>query len=125
MGSTGNLRRRILIVEDDEDIANSIRYNLEREGAFDVRIAKTGEEGLKEIQREVPALILLDLNLPLMSGFEICRRLRRDDETSRVPIVILTARTDESDRVLGLQLDVNLPLMSGFEICRRLRRDEE
>jgi two-component system, OmpR family, alkaline phosphatase synthesis response regulator PhoP len=115
-------RRRILIVEDDEDIANSIRYNLEREGMFDVRLAGTGEEGLKEIQRELPALILLDLNLPLMSGFEICRRLRREEETARVPILILTARTDESDRVLGLQLGADDYVVKPFSMRELVAR---
>jgi DNA-binding response OmpR family regulator len=115
-------KRRILIVEDDEDIANSIRYNLEREGMFDVRLAGTGEEGLKEIQREVPALILLDLNLPLMSGFEICRRLRREEETARVPILILTARTDESDRVLGLQLGADDYVVKPFSMRELVAR---
>src|SRR5688572_19970938 len=84
--------KRVLIVEDDEDIANSIRYNLERESGFDVRVAPTGEDGLKEILREAPALVLLDISLPLMSGFELCRRLRRDAETSKIPIIVLTAR---------------------------------
>jgi two-component system, OmpR family, alkaline phosphatase synthesis response regulator PhoP len=115
-------RRRILIVEDDEDIANSIRYNLEREGSFDVRVAGTGEEGLKEIDRELPALILLDLNLPLMSGFEICRRLRREEETARVPILILTARTDESDRVLGLQLGADDYVVKPFSMRELVAR---
>jgi two-component system, OmpR family, alkaline phosphatase synthesis response regulator PhoP len=119
---TGNLRRRILIVEDDEDIANSIRYNLEREATFEVRIAATGEEGLKEIQRSAPALILLDVNLPLMSGFELCRRLRRDDETSKIPVVVLTARTDESDRVLGLQLGADDYVVKPFSMRELVAR---
>lgn len=119
---TGNLRRRILIVEDDEDIANSIKYNLEREGTFEVRLAGTGEDGLKEIQRAAPALILLDVNLPLMSGFELCRRLRRDEETSRIPIVVLTARTDESDRVLGLQLGADDYVVKPFSMRELVAR---
>ena len=119
---TGNLRRRILIIEDDEDIANSIRYNLEREGAFEVRVANTGEDGLKEITRQAPALILLDINLPLMSGFELCRRLRRDEETSRIPILVLTARTDESDRVLGLQLGADDYVVKPFSMRELLAR---
>jgi two-component system alkaline phosphatase synthesis response regulator PhoP len=119
---TGNLRRRILIVEDDEDIANSIKYNLEREGTFEVRIAGTGEDGLKEIQRAAPALILLDVNLPLMSGFELCRRLRRDEETSRIPVVVLTARTDESDRVLGLQLGADDYVVKPFSMRELVAR---
>ena len=119
---TGNLRRRVLIIEDDEDIANSIKYNLEREGTFEVRVAGTGEEGLKEIQKAAPALVLLDINLPLMSGFELCRRLRRDEETSRIPVVVLTARTDESDRVLGLQLGADDYVVKPFSMRELVAR---
>lgn len=95
--------RSIVIVEDDEDIADSIRYNLERE-SFRVRIAATGEEALNLILERPPSLVLLDLNLPHMSGFEMCRRLRAEAATARMPILILTARTDESDKVLGLNI---------------------
>ncbi|HET9530130.1 MAG TPA: response regulator transcription factor [Blastocatellia bacterium] len=95
--------RSIVIVEDDEDIADSVRYNLEREG-FRVRIAASGEEALALIFDRPPSLVLLDLNLPHMSGFEICRRLREEAVTARVPVLILTARADESDKVLGLNL---------------------
>jgi two-component system, OmpR family, alkaline phosphatase synthesis response regulator PhoP len=116
------VRRRILIIEDDEDIANSIRYNLEREGTFNVSIAGTGEEGLKEILRDPPALVLLDINLPLMSGFELCRRLRRDEEQARIPIVLLTARTDESDRVLGLQLGADDYVVKPFSMRELIAR---
>jgi len=93
----------VVIVEDDEDIADSIRYNLEREG-FRVRVAATGENALEVIIDRPPSLVLLDLNLPQMSGLEICRRLRAEATTSRVPILMLTARADESDKVLGLNL---------------------
>jgi len=96
-------QRSIVIVEDDEDIADSIRYNLEREG-FRVRVAMTGEDALNLILARPPNLILLDLNLPHMSGFEMCRRLRAEAITARVPILILTARTDEADKVLGLNI---------------------
>jgi two-component system, OmpR family, alkaline phosphatase synthesis response regulator PhoP len=95
--------RSIVIVEDDEDIADSIRYNLERE-SFRVRVAATGEEALNLILERPPSLVLLDLNLPHMSGFEMCRRLRAEAATARMPILILTARTDESDKVLGLNI---------------------
>jgi DNA-binding response OmpR family regulator len=95
--------RGILIVEDDEDIADSIRYNLEREG-FRVRVATTGEDALDLISTGPPNLILLDLSLPHMSGFEICRRLRAEMPTAQIPIIMLTARADESDKVLGLNM---------------------
>ena len=104
VASTEESRQRsIVIVEDDEDIADSIRYNLEREG-FRVRVATTGEDALNLILARPPNLILLDLNLPHMSGFEMCRRLRAEAITARVPILILTARTDEADKVLGLNI---------------------
>src|SRR5215470_8247039 len=73
--------RTVVIVEDDEDIADSIRYNLEREG-FRVRIATTGEDALSLILERPPSLVLLDLNLPRMSGFEICTRLRAESATA-------------------------------------------
>ena len=102
-GNEESRQRSIVIVEDDEDIADSIRYNLEREG-FRVRVAMTGEDALNLILARPPNLILLDLNLPHMSGFEMCRRLRAEAITARVPILILTARTDEADKVLGLNI---------------------
>ena len=95
--------RSIIVVEDDEDIADSIRYNLEREG-FRVRVAVTGEDALNLILSGPPSLILLDLNLPGMNGFEICRRLRAESQTAKIPIVMLTARADETDKVLGLNM---------------------
>jgi DNA-binding response OmpR family regulator len=115
--------RSIIIVEDDEDIGDSIRYNLEREG-FRVRVAQTGEQALRLILDRPPDLILLDLNLPHMSGFEICRRLRAEPATARVPIVILTARTDESDKVLGLELGADDYVTKPFglrELVARIR----
>lgn len=115
--------RSIVIVEDDEDIADSIRYNLEREG-FRVRIAGTGEQAINLILDRPPDIVLLDLNLPGMSGLEICRRLRAESSTSRLPIVILTARADESDKVLGLELGADDYITKPFgmrELVARIR----
>src|SRR5256885_15625519 len=97
--------RPVLIIEDDADIAEGLKYNLEREGLSTV-IASTGEQGLVEAlnQRNPPVLIILDLMLPAMSGTELCRRLRREPQTRRTPILMLTARTSETDRVAGLDL---------------------
>ena len=113
--------RSIVIVEDDEDIADSIRYNLEREG-FRVRVATTGEDALNLILDRPPNLILLDLNLPHMSGFEMCRRLRSESITARVPILILTARTDESDKVLGLNLGADDYITKPFSMRELMAR---
>jgi DNA-binding response OmpR family regulator len=113
--------RTIVIVEDDEDIADSIRYNLEREG-FRVRVATTGEAALNLILDRPPNMILLDLNLPHMSGFEMCRRLRSESITARVPILILTARTDESDKVLGLNLGADDYITKPFSMRELMAR---
>lgn len=113
--------RSIVIVEDDEDIADSIRYNLEREG-FRVRVAATGEDAINLILDRPPNLILLDLNLPHMSGFEMCRRLRSESITARVPILILTARTDESDKVLGLNLGADDYITKPFSMRELMAR---
>src|SRR5262245_61608407 len=128
------MKPNILIIEDDPDIAESIRYNLEREGTFTAHVALTGEEGLNialckgqpgqtvqsgpagqpgqtgpsrrpgESGGHSPNLIILDLNLPGMNGFELCRRFRTEELTRRTPIIILTARTEENDKVRGLDL---------------------
>jgi DNA-binding response OmpR family regulator len=113
--------RNVVIVEDDEDIADSIRYNLEREG-FRVRVAATGEDALNVILDRPPNLILLDLNLPHMSGFEMCRRLRGESATARVPILILTARTDESDKVLGLNIGADDYITKPFSMRELVAR---
>src|SRR5437588_3227784 len=113
--------RSIIIVEDDEDIADSIRYNLEREG-FRIRIAATGEDALDLILKGPPNLILLDLNLPGMSGFEICRRLREESATARVPILMLTARADETDKVLGLNIGADDYITKPFSMRELVAR---
>ena len=122
VANTEQLRSRsIVIVEDDEDIADSIRYNLDREG-FRVRVAPSGEDALGLILDRPPNLILLDLNLPHMSGFEICRRLRAEAATARVPILILTARTGEADKVLGLNLGADDYITKPFSMRELLAR---
>src|SRR5713101_6870419 len=113
--------RNIIIVEDDEDIADSIRYNLEREG-FRVRVAVTGEDALSLILNGPPSLILLDLNLPGMSGFEICRRLRAEPSTATIPILMLTARADETDKVLGLNLGADDYITKPFSMRELVAR---
>ena len=95
--------RKILIVEDEEDIRSLVRYNLEAEG-FRVVDASDGEHGLRQADTERPALIILDLMLPGLSGLEVCRLLRAQEDTAPVPILILTARAAELDRVLGLEM---------------------
>jgi len=96
------MKPRILLIEDDIHLTELIRYNLEREG-FEMVLATDGEEGLLMAEEQPPDLILLDWMLPNLSGIEICRRLRRGEDTANLPIVMLTARTEEGDRVRGLE----------------------
>ena len=93
--------RRIALVEDDADIADVLRYNLQREG-FEVEVHGRGDAALTAIRRRPPDLLLLDLMLPGLDGLELCRLLKRDQKTSSVPVIMLTARGDETDRIVGL-----------------------
>jgi len=95
--------KRILIIEDDRDIVELVRYNLANEG-FQVSSANDGSTGLSTLKKTPPDLLLLDLMLPKLSGLEICREIRRDDSLNRLPILMLTARGEEADRVVGLEM---------------------
>ena len=92
---------RVLLIEDDENLTELVTYNLQREG-LEIASVGDGEEGLLVAQETPPDLILLDWMLPNLSGIEICRRLRRSKETANIPIIMLTARTEEDDRIRGL-----------------------
>ena len=96
-------RERILVIEDEPDIAEVLQYNLEKEG-FDVETARRGDTGFDAVRRDSPDLVLLDLLLPGIDGLELTRMLKRDPLTSRLPIVMLTARGEEVDRIVGLEL---------------------
>ncbi len=95
-------KERVLIIEDELNIIELVAYNLEKEGWL-VSKAQTGEEGLEKIEEEHPDIILLDLMLPGIDGMEICRRTRQNKLTKDIPIIILTAKAEEADRVLGLE----------------------
>src|SRR5215813_1511111 len=115
--------RPVLIIEDDADIAEGLKYNLEREGLSTV-IAATGEQGLVEAlnQRNPPVLIILDLMLPSMNGSELCRRLRREPQTRRTPILMVTAKSSESDRVAGLDLGADDYITKPFSVRELMAR---
>jgi DNA-binding response OmpR family regulator len=117
------MARPVLIIEDDPDICESLKYNFEREGLSTVT-AVTGEAGLAAAlnEREPPALIVLDLMLPGMSGTELCRRLRREPATRRTPIIMLTAKASESDRVTGLDLGADDYITKPFSVRELLAR---
>jgi two-component system phosphate regulon response regulator PhoB len=91
----------ILVVEDEDALATLLQYNLDKEG-YEVVVASDGEEALTLVSEKLPDLVVLDWMLPKVSGIEVCRRLRQRSESRNVPIIMLTARGEESDRIRGL-----------------------
>lgn len=115
--------RRIALVEDDPDIAEVLRYNLDREG-FEVESFSRGDLALTGIRRRAPDLVLLDLMLPGIDGLEICRLLKREPKTAGIPIIMLTARGEETDRIVGLELGADDYIPKPFsprEVVLRIR----
>lgn len=116
---------QILIVEDDSDIAESLQYNFRREGFLPI-IAESGEKGLRLAlnEKNPPSIIILDLMLPGMSGLELCRRLRRESLTEKTPIIMLTAKASENDKITGLDLGADDYIVKPFsvkEVVARVR----
>jgi two-component system phosphate regulon response regulator PhoB len=128
----------ILVVEDESSIAEVLEYNLRREG-YEVRVAERGDAALSSIRTQPPSLVILDLMLPGLDGLDVLREVRRDRATRQLPIVVLTARTEEVDRIVGLELGADDYIPKPFSprevvlrvkaILRRLdssdRRDDE
>ena len=115
-------KAKIFIVEDEPSIVQLVKYNLEKEN-FKVLVSNNGEEGLQEIKKTEPDLILLDWMLPDLSGIDICKALRKDTKFKNVPIIMLTARSQEEDKVLGLNVgaDDYLPKpFSNLELIARV-----
>ena len=106
-------REHILIIEDEEDIQELLQYNLSKEG-FRTIGALSGEDGLKKIRKERIDLIVLDLMLPGMDGLDVCRRLKKDDKTQNIPIVMVTAKGEEADVVTGLELGADDYIVKPF-----------
>jgi two-component system, OmpR family, alkaline phosphatase synthesis response regulator PhoP len=122
--------KKILIVEDETDLVKLLKYNLEKEG-FRVNYATDGSIALAEARRDPPDLVILDVMLPGLNGLEICRQLRRNDRFARTPVLILSARGEEADRVVGLEIGaddyVTKPFSTREMIARvraLLRRNE-
>jgi two-component system, OmpR family, phosphate regulon response regulator PhoB len=117
------MKPRILVIEDEPALVEMLRYNLEKEG-FDVATALDGEEGLAAVSEAKPDLILLDWMLPHMSGLEFCRQLRRGRETQTIPVIMLTARGEENDRVRALDVGADDYVTKPFspnELSARIR----
>src|SRR5215467_8624701 len=115
---------RILVVEDEADIAGLIKHALERSGEAKVDIVPSGDAALKAVNGNPPDLVILDLNLPVIDGVEVCRLMRARLTTASLPIIILTARTSESDRVAGLDLGADDYVTKPFslrELTARVR----
>jgi len=114
---------RVLIVEDEPDIRELVVHHLKREG-YQVSAAASGEEALRQVREAPPDLVLLDLMMPAMNGLEVCRRLRQDPATATLPIVMLTAKGDEVDRVIGLEIGADDYVVKPFspkELLARVR----
>ena len=114
---------RVLIVEDEPDIRDLLAFHLEREG-YHVTRSRSGADALRQVRARPPDLILLDLMLPELGGLVVCRRLRQDPRTASVPIVMLTARGEEVDRILGLELGADDYIVKPFsarEVAARIR----
>lgn len=114
---------KIVVIEDEPDILELLQFNLGREG-YEVAAAGTGTEGLATVRRETPDLVLLDLLLPGVDGLDVCRQLRADPETRDVPIIMVTAKGEESDVVLGLGLGADDYVQKPFsprELIARVR----
>ena len=115
---------RVLVVEDEQDIAGLIKHALERKGDIEVDLAGAGDVAIRSVSEIPPDLIVLDLNLPVLSGVEVCRIVRSRPATSHIPIIMLTARTSESDRVAGLDLGADDYITKPFalrELVARVR----
>ncbi len=115
---------RVLVVEDEQDIAGLIKHTLERSGDASVEIAGRGDDALRAIAVRQPDLVILDLNLPGLSGDDVCRMLRQRVETVNLPIIMLTARTSETERVAGLDLGADDYVTKPFslrELSARVR----
>ncbi len=117
------MQQNILIIEDDTDIAESLHYNFKREGLRPT-IAESGEKGLRIALNEktTPSLIILDLMLPGMSGMELCRRLRREPLTEKTPIIMLTAKAAETDKVTGLDTGADDYIVKPFSVKEVIAR---
>jgi len=114
---------RILIVEDDPSLVELLRYNLEIEG-FDVSVARDGEGGMEAIDTQEPDLVVLDWMLPNMSGIEICRQMRKKPATRQTPVIMLTAKGEETDRIRGLETGADDYMVKPFspaELTARIK----
>ena len=116
-------RRRALVLEDEPDVAELLRYHLDREG-YDVTVVKTGTDAVKAVRDISPVVVLLDLMVPQLNGWEVCRRLKQDPDTTAIPVIMVTGRVEEGDKVLGFELGADDYITKPFsprELIARVR----
>ena len=113
--------QKILVIEDEKALADVLGYNLRREG-YDVTLAYDGQEGLKQASAKLPDLIVLDLMLPTISGTEVLRELRSSDRTREIPVIILTAKAEEADQVVGFTLGADDYVTKPFSVKVLIQR---
>lgn len=118
---TAMARPRILIIEDERALTDVLSYNLQREG-YEVLISHDGQEGLRKAQMQIPDLILLDLMLPKMDGLEVCRDLRAGERTRAIPILMVTAKAEETDQVVGFTMGADDYVTKPFSVKILLQR---
>jgi two-component system alkaline phosphatase synthesis response regulator PhoP len=112
---------RVLVVEDEPDVAELLRFNLAKEG-YDVLQATNGADGLRQARELAPDLVLLDLMVPQLNGWEVCRRLKQDAATRAIPVIIVTARVEEGDKVLGFEMGADDYVTKPFAIRELVAR---
>ena len=113
--------KKILIVDDEVDLVETVRFPLEMEG-YHVLVSYNGEDALNQARKENPDLILLDLMLPKLDGYKVCRLLKFDDRYKHIPILMLTAKTQEKDKALGMETGANEYITKPFEMDDLLRK---
>jgi len=106
-------REKIIIVEDDQHISKLVKYNLQKAG-FDCVVTITGEEALGLLEKETPDLMIVDIMLPKMDGFEFCRCVKQDEKFMHIPVIMLTARGEEVDRIVGFELGADDYIVKPF-----------
>jgi DNA-binding response OmpR family regulator len=116
--------KKILIVDDEEDLVETVRFPLEMDG-YHVLVSHNGEDALDQTRKENPDLILLDLMLPKVDGYRVCQRLKSDDRYKHIPIVMLTAKSQEKDMALGVEAGANGYMTKPFDIRDLLKKVKE
>ncbi|MFZ2385455.1 MAG: response regulator [Candidatus Omnitrophota bacterium] len=118
-------KNKILIIDDEKHLAALIKLNLEHTGKYEVSIANDGEEGLRKANQESPHLIILDLILPKITGEEVCKKIRREEATEKIPIIMVTAKASTTDAIIGKVIGADHYMTKPFQMDDLLKNIEE